>query len=77
MMLLIYRDTLNIMHLGVEFKFKDKWWTIDATNEDSSFGHLINHSRKLQNCRPAVEVEKGKPYVYFIATCDILPNTEI
>ena len=61
----------------LEFKFKDKWWAIDATNEDSSFGHLINHSRKLQNCRPVVGVEKGEPYVYFIATCDILPNTEI
>ena len=44
----------------LEFKFKDKWWAIDATSEDSSFGHLINHSRKL-NCRPVVGVEKGEP----------------
>ena len=61
----------------LEFKFKEKCWAIDATNEDNSLGWLINHSWKLPDCRPIVGEDRGKPYVYFIATSDILPNNEI
>ena len=62
----------------LEFKYKDKHWAIDwATKEDNSLGHLINHSRKLQNCKPIVGEDRGKPFVYFIATSDILPDNEI
>ena len=61
----------------LEFKFKEKCWAIDATNEDNSLGQLINHSQKLPNCRPIVGEDREKPYVYFIATSDILPNNEI
>ena len=50
----------------LEFKFKEKHWAIDATNEDNSLGWLINHSQKLPNCRPIVREVRGKPYVYFI-----------
>ena len=31
----------------LEFKYKEKHWAIDATKEDNSFGHLINHSKKI------------------------------
>ena len=31
----------------LEFKFKERWWAIDATMEDGSIGRLINHSKKL------------------------------
>ena len=61
----------------LEFKFKEKHWAIDTTNEDNSLGWLINHSQKLPNCRPILGEDRGKPYVYFIATSDILPNNEI
>ena len=61
----------------LEFKFKEKHWAIDATNEDNSLGWLINHSQKLPNFRPTVGEDRGKHYVYFIATSDILPNNEI
>ena len=61
----------------LEFKYKDKHWAIDATKEDNSLGHLINHSQKLQNCKPIVGEDRGKPFVYFIATSDILPDNEI
>ena len=61
----------------LEFKFKEKCWTIDATNEDNSLGWLIKHSWKLPNCRPIVGEDRGKPYVYFIANSDILPNNEV
>ena len=61
----------------LEFKYKEKHWAIDATKEDNSFGHLINHSKKLKNVKPIVGEEKGKPFVYFIATCDILQDSKI
>ena len=32
----------------LEFKYKEKCWAIDATKEDNSFSHLINHSKKLK-----------------------------
>ena len=43
----------------LEFKFKEKHWAIDATNEDNSLGWLINHSWKLPNCRPTVGEDRG------------------
>ena len=61
----------------LEFKYKGKCWAIDATNEGNSLGCLINHSQKLQNCKPIVREARGKPFVYFIATSDILPDNKI
>ena len=63
-MLLLKRDKDITMHLKVEvfileFKYKDKHWAIDAMKEDNSLGCLINHSRKLQNCKPIVGEDRG------------------
>ena len=49
----------------LEFKFQDKKWALDATIEDGSFGHLINHSKKFQNVKPIVLNLKGKPSDFF------------
>ena len=62
----------------LEFKFKEKHWAIDATEEDGSFGHLINHSKCLANVRPKVGCRDGdSPYVFFVASCNIKKDTEI
>ena len=53
----------------LEFKYKDKHWAIDATKEDNSLGHLY--------CKPIIGEDRGKPFVYFIATSDILPDNEV
>ena len=50
----------------LEFKFQEKWWGTDATKDDGSMGHLINHSKKLQNIKPVLKVEEGKPLINFI-----------
>ena len=33
----------------LEFKFNEKWWGVDATEEDGFIGHLINHSKSFKN----------------------------
>ena len=52
--------------LYLEFKFQDKKYALDATIEDGSFGHLINHSKKLQNVKPRLSNLNGKPSVFFL-----------
>ena len=49
----------------LEFKFKERWWAIDATMEDGSIGRLINHSKKFQNVKPVVGHKNGMPFIYF------------
>ena len=61
----------------LEFKFKEKWWGIDATKEDCSFGHLINHSKKFKNIKPILKVEEDKPVIVFVAVRKIEKDEEI
>lgn len=61
----------------LEFKYREKRWGIDATEEDGSFGRLINHSRKCQNAKPLLGEKNEIPYIYFVATRDILKDEEI
>ena len=42
----------------LELKFNEKWWGVDATKEDGSMGHLINHSKKFLNIKPVLKVNK-------------------
>ena len=59
------------------FKFKEKSFCIDATNENCTFGRLINHSRKKANVKPVACDVGGKPGIVFQAKVDIAENTEI
>ena len=52
----------------LEFKFKEKWWGIDATKEDCPFGCLINHSKKFKNIKPILKVEEDKPVIVFVGS---------
>ena len=62
----------------LEFKFQDKKCTLDATIEDGSFGHLINHSKKFQNVKLRLSNLNGQPSgVFFIATKDISKDEEL
>ena len=58
-------------------KFKEKWWGIDATEDDCSFGHLINHSKKLQNLKPVLNVKQDKPLINFVALRKIEKDEEL
>ena len=60
----------NLCGAGIyilEFKFKEKWWGIDAIEDDCSFGCLINHSKQLQNIKPVLNVKQDKPLINFVA----------
>ena len=61
----------------LEFKFKEKWWGIDATEDDCSFGHLINHSKKLQNIKPVLIVKQDKLCINFVALKNIEKDEEL
>ena len=50
----------------LEFKFNENWWG-DATKEDGSVGHLINHSKSFKNIKPVLKFEPGKPIIKFIS----------
>ena len=70
----------EIMGMGsyiLEFKFNEQRWAIDATEENGSYGRLINHSKLSQNIKPVVRVRKGKPIVIFVALRDIKMNEEL
>ena len=61
----------------LEFKFNEWQWAIDATEENGTFGCLINHSKLNQNIKPVVEVKKGQHTVIFVALRDIKINEEL
>ena len=58
----------------LEFKYKEKKYAIDGTEEDDTFGHLINHSKDYKNVKPCVGDRDGTPFIYFVAICDIQPH---
>ena len=54
------------------FQFDSNWWKIDATEEDGSYGRLINHSRQKANlAHESATNESGKPTVLLKAKRDI------
>ena len=70
-------EKLGVGSYILKFKFKEKWWAIDATMEDGSIGRLINHSKKFQNVKPVVGDKNGMPFIYFLAVSDICKDDEI
>lgn len=72
-----YYDKMGMGSYILEFKFNERRWAIDATEEDGSFGRLINHSKLSQNIKPVIKVKKGQPVVSFVALRDIKINEEL
>ena len=72
-----YYDMMGMGSYILEFKFNEWRWAIDATEENGSYGRLINHSKTSQNIRPVIQVRKGQPIVIFIALRDIKRNEEL
>lgn len=61
-----------------EFKYKEKRWAIDATEDNKTFGRLINHSKLSPNIKPVIGTENySKPYIYFHAIKDIEIGEEL
>lgn len=50
-------------------------FSIDATEEDGSYGRLINHSDRNMNIAPRLMDEKKK--IYFVALRNIDPGEEL
>ncbi|CAG0878915.1 unnamed protein product [Darwinula stevensoni] len=51
-------------------------YIVDATQESTRVGRLINHSRLKANLVPKAYVVKGKPHLVFVAKRDISPGEE-
>ena len=59
------------------FKYKDKQYCIDATQETGRLGRLVNHSCKAPNCVPKVFTLNNIPRVILVALKDIEKDTEL
>ena len=51
-------------------------YSLDATDEDGSFGRLLNHSVN-GNVKTIIVNIGGKPALVFVAKTNIRPNTEL
>ncbi|XP_055019807.1 uncharacterized protein LOC129411792 [Boleophthalmus pectinirostris] len=60
-----------------DFKWKRKWWCIDATLEDNTLGRLVNDDHKTPNCRMKLIEADGKPHLCLFALRDIGQGEEI
>ena len=59
------------------FTFKGKPWAIDATEESSRLGRLINHSHNQFNLITKLFELDGQPRLYFVARRDLSPGEEL
>jgi histone-lysine N-methyltransferase SETD8 len=59
------------------FKAENKYWCLDATEETTRKGRLINHSKLHPNVKPKVVLFHGSPRIVFIALSDIQKGTEL
>ena len=50
---------------------------MDATKQDGSMGHLINHSKRIKNLKPFLIVEQGKPIIKFISLRQMTKHEEL
>lgn len=50
---------------------------LDGSEEDGSYGRLINDSREHPTCKVKVIEEDGVPGLYFYALRDIQPGEEL
>ncbi|CAF1437573.1 unnamed protein product [Adineta steineri] len=59
------------------FKWGEKVFCVDATEETNRLGRLINHSRKNSNCQPKVFVIRDQPRLVLVALRDIEIDEEL
>lgn len=59
------------------FKWGEKVYCVDATEETNRLGRLINHSRKNSNCQPKVFVIRDQPRLVLVALRDIEIGEEL
>ncbi|CAF0808135.1 unnamed protein product [Rotaria sordida] len=59
------------------FKWGEKLFCVDATEETNRLGRLINHSRKNSNCQPKVFVVRDQPRLILVALRDIEIDEEL
>ncbi|XP_049337203.1 uncharacterized protein LOC111195347 isoform X2 [Astyanax mexicanus] len=61
----------------VDFQWRGKYWSVDASVEDKSLGRLVNDEHKKPNCKIKVVEVDGMPTLCLFALRDILPGEEI
>ena len=59
----IYNKT-NRGSFILKFKFNEKHWAIDATEESNCVGRLINHSKRFANVKPVVGQKMEHPLFF-------------
>ena len=70
-------STKNIGSYMFFFRHNDKTLCIDASEESSRIGRLINHSKSKANIRPKVIVYQDFPRIVFISTRIIEEGEEL
>ncbi|UJR25962.1 hypothetical protein I4U23_007310 [Adineta vaga] len=73
----IYGRNHNIGCYMYYFKWGEKVYCVDATEETNRLGRLINHSRKNSNCQPKVFTVRDQPRLILVALRDIEIGEEL
>uniref|UniRef100_A0A2C9JW09 [histone H4]-lysine(20) N-methyltransferase n=1 Tax=Biomphalaria glabrata TaxID=6526 RepID=A0A2C9JW09_BIOGL len=71
-----YGETPEVGCYMYYFRCASKQYCIDATAESQYLGRLLNHSKAGNCCTRAVMIDK-KPYLYLVASRDILTGEEL
>ncbi|VDN42624.1 unnamed protein product, partial [Gongylonema pulchrum] len=72
-----YAEDDNIGSFMYFFKFKNKQYCVDATDETSDKGRLINHSVLRPNLKTKVVELKGTKHLILVAKRDIEVGEEL
>uniref|UniRef100_A0AAV2J8W8 SET domain-containing protein n=1 Tax=Knipowitschia caucasica TaxID=637954 RepID=A0AAV2J8W8_KNICA len=71
----------NCPNACVDFLFDFRWrggkWCIDATQDDGTFGRLVNDDHYNPNCKMKLIVLKDKPHLFLFALREINQGEEI
>lgn len=73
----LYSDNQSLGCFMFYFKYLCKSYCIDATEESSRLGRLVNHSRYRQNLVPKVVSVNGHPRLVLIANKTIAIGDEL
>ncbi|XP_034092633.1 uncharacterized protein LOC117559977 isoform X2 [Gymnodraco acuticeps] len=60
-----------------DFYWQERTWCVDAAQEDSSLGRLVNDDHKHPNCKMKKVMAENKPHLCLFALRDINPGEEI
>lgn len=71
-----YSDDTDIGCYMYYLQCNNKKYCIDATEENGTFGRLLNHSRS-GNCKTRLHVIKNKPHLILVATREIKKVEEL